>query len=79
MVAVAKSAGPMEVTGLRLVQSPPALVLEPMMMSASGAEVVAGGGSPVTVVAGVVFVRGAGRGAAADHDAGPVPGFQIAA
>jgi hypothetical protein len=69
----------MEVTGLGLVQPPATFVFEPMIMSASGAEVVVGGGSAVAVVAGVVLVRGAGGSPAADHDAGPVAGLQVAA
>jgi hypothetical protein len=79
VVALAKSAGPVEMAGLELVQSPAALVFEAMMMSTRGAEVAVGGGSAVAVVTGVVLVRCAGRGTTADHDAGPVPGLQIAA
>ena len=78
MVAVTQPADPVEVAGVGLVQPPATFVLESMIMSASSAEIAAGGGSAVAVLAGVVFVRSAGRGAAADHDAGPVTGFQIA-
>jgi len=68
-----------EVTGVGLVQPPATFVLEPMIMSASSAEIAAGGGSAVAVVAGVVGVRRVGGSPAADHDAGPVAGLQVTA
>lgn len=79
MVVVTQPAGPMEVAGLRLAQSPATLVLESMIMTTGVAEVGAGGGSTAAVVAGVVFVRGCRRCAAAQPDAEPVPDLQVAA
>jgi hypothetical protein len=79
VVGVAQSANPAEVPSVRLVELPAAVVLEPVIMSARGTEIVPGGGPAVGVVVGVVFVGGVGGGPAADHDAGPVAGVQVAA
>jgi hypothetical protein len=74
-VVPAQWAAPDEHAGFGLSQLPSAFVLEGVVVAADRREVIAGGGAAV----GVVLVGAAGRGPAADEDAGAVADLDVAA
>jgi hypothetical protein len=76
-VGVAEWAGPVEVAGVGLVECPPAVMFQSMVVAAEHAEVVHGGGSAFGPVLGVVEVGVAGGYAAAGCAAGAVAGLDV--
>jgi hypothetical protein len=62
-----------------LVKSPATVVLQAMIMTAGGSDVVFGGGPTEGGVQGVVGIGATSRGSAADHDAVPVADLDVAA